>query len=329
MSAVRTTRTVLAGALVAGLPGHGARRAPRLADSGTGGSGDHARHPAGDPGRGRRRCARGRRPGPGRPGRLDRHRGRARAPAAGPLPRRLHHQDLRRHRAAPTAGRGPADLDDTVDKWLPGVVRGNGHDGRRSPSGSCSTTPAAIYNYTDDDELRRRRSSAARLPRAPLRHLAPEQLVDIAMAHTPEFAPGTSWNYSNTNYILAGMVDREGDGHVRTARRSSDRIIRPARAAAPRRPGHRRHGCRGRSRRAYSTLVRGPRRRRVHDVDRAEPVASPGRPARWSPTPPTCSRFYRALLQGPACCRAKQLREMTDHRRDGPEGLRTSATASA
>jgi D-alanyl-D-alanine carboxypeptidase len=33
---------------------------------------------------------------------------------------------------------GRLSIDDTVETWLPGVVRGNGHDGRAaSPSGSC------------------------------------------------------------------------------------------------------------------------------------------------------------------------------------------------
>jgi CubicO group peptidase (beta-lactamase class C family) len=32
------------------------------------------------------------------------------------------------------------------------------------------------------------------------------QLVGIAMAHPAPFAPGTSWGYSNTNYIVLGLV---------------------------------------------------------------------------------------------------------------------------
>lgn len=39
-----------------------------------------------------------------------------------------------------------------------------------------------------------------------------EQAIALAMTFPPNFAPGTSWSYSNTNYILAGMIiERAGD----------------------------------------------------------------------------------------------------------------------
>ena len=31
-------------------------------------------------------------------------------------------------------------------------------------------------------------------------------LLKIALAHKPYFAPGAGWHYSNTNYILLGMI---------------------------------------------------------------------------------------------------------------------------
>lgn len=37
----------------------------------------------------------------------------------------------------------------------------------------------------------------------------PEQLVGLAMRHEPQWVPGpdeSRWSYSNTNYVLAGMV---------------------------------------------------------------------------------------------------------------------------
>ena len=54
----------------------------------------------------------------------------------------------------------------------------------------------------------------------------PEQLVAMALAHEPYFAPGAGWNYSNTNYVLIGQIigkvtGRSWDREVR------DRILRP------------------------------------------------------------------------------------------------------
>ena len=45
---------------------------------------------------------------------------------------------------------GRLSLDDTVEQWLPGVVRGNGHDGRRITLRQLLNHTSGIYNYTDD-----------------------------------------------------------------------------------------------------------------------------------------------------------------------------------
>lgn len=31
-------------------------------------------------------------------------------------------------------------------------------------------------------------------------------LLTIALSHRPDFAPGKGWSYSNTNYVLLGMI---------------------------------------------------------------------------------------------------------------------------
>ncbi len=40
----------------------------------------------------------------------------------------------------------------------------------------------------------------------PLAHHDIRDLVNIALAHPPTFKPGTGWRYSNTGYLLAGML---------------------------------------------------------------------------------------------------------------------------
>ncbi len=37
-------------------------------------------------------------------------------------------------------------------------------------------------------------------------HFEPRQLISIAIKYPPLFAPGKGWNYSNTNYILLGLI---------------------------------------------------------------------------------------------------------------------------
>ena len=86
-------------------------------------------------------------------------------------------------------------LDDSVERWLPGVV----------PNGGAITVrqllnhTSGLYNYTDLPFY-------LQVLREPLRTWRPLQLVQRAVAHPPLFAPGTSWSYSNTNYILLGLI---------------------------------------------------------------------------------------------------------------------------
>lgn len=92
-------------------------------------------------------------------------------------------------------GEGRLNLDDTVHRWLPNVLRGNGNDGDAITVRQLLNHTSGLFNYTDDREM--------------LNHYethTPEILIDIATAHPPTFAPGTGWAYSNTNYILAGML---------------------------------------------------------------------------------------------------------------------------
>jgi D-alanyl-D-alanine carboxypeptidase len=107
-------------------------------------------------------------------------------------------------------GEGRLSLDDTVDRWLPGVVSGNGNDGRTITIRQLLQHTSGLFNFTADLPMLTSQESffANRF-----NHVDPGELVAIAMKHQPNFAPGTSWDYSNTNYILAGMIIQKATGH--------------------------------------------------------------------------------------------------------------------
>jgi len=105
---------------------------------------------------------------------------------------------------------GRVRLDDPIDRWLPGVVAGNGNDGTKITIRNLLQHTSGLYNYTGDlfavfgieDYYATR-----------FHHYEPEQLVAIAVSHPPNFAPGTAWSYSNTNYIVAGMIIKKVTRH--------------------------------------------------------------------------------------------------------------------
>ncbi|MFP8903577.1 serine hydrolase domain-containing protein [Streptomyces atacamensis] len=131
---------------------------------------------------------------------------------------------------------GRLDLDDTVEERLPGVVRGNGHDGRRVTLRQLLNHTSGIFDYTSDERFGRRLREDFEKHRYDTH--TPEQLVGIAMGHEPDFAPGTDWSYSNTNYVLAGMVIEAvtGDSYAHQIER---RVLRPLGLRATVLPGTR------------------------------------------------------------------------------------------
>ena len=94
------------------------------------------------------------------------------------------------------AGEARLGLDDPVERWLPGLVPGGAQITLRRLMNHSS----GLFNYTEDANF----WAAARLQ--PRRVWAPQELVRVGTAHPPLFAPGTSWSYSNTNYIVLGLV---------------------------------------------------------------------------------------------------------------------------
>ncbi|MEU7076013.1 serine hydrolase domain-containing protein [Streptomyces narbonensis] len=99
-------------------------------------------------------------------------------------------------------GEGRIALDAKVDTYLPGLVRGKGIDGRRITVRQLLQHTSGIPEYgarISDEEMRDR-------------YFEPRDLVDIALKDKAEFAPGEKWGYSNTNYVLAGLIVQKVTG---------------------------------------------------------------------------------------------------------------------
>ncbi|WP_328871400.1 beta-lactamase family protein [Streptomyces sp. NBC_00287] len=200
---------------------------------------------------------------------------------------------------------GRLSLDDTVDEWLPGLVQGNGHDGRKITLRQLLNHTSGIYNYTDDKTF----VETYFLKDGFFEHRydtkPPEDLVAIAMTHKPDFAPGTDWYYSNTNYVLAGMVIEKATGkpygkEIRT------RILNPLGMHATSVPGTRvtvpQPSSRGYSKLAESTT--GP----TYDVTKLNPSLAYSAGEMISDSS-DLNRFYTALLKG-KLLPAEQLKDM-------------------
>src|SRR4051794_17776614 len=180
------------------------------------------------------------------------------------------------------AGEGRLSLDDSVERWLPGEVPNGGAITVRQ----LLTMTSGVFDYLNDgDDTVLRREIADSDTR-----FTPNDLVAIATAHAPRFAPGTSWSYSNTGYILLGQIAEKAAGRP-IADSLRDRVFTPAGLRATsfetraRIAGPHAHG--------YDTL-RGDSLRDVSVIDQT-----------WAWTAGAIvsnaddiARFYRALLHG-------------------------------
>ncbi|WP_410589017.1 serine hydrolase domain-containing protein [Amycolatopsis sp. lyj-23] len=110
-------------------------------------------------------------------------------------------------------GEGRLALDDAVSRYLPGLLP----DGDRITVRMLLQHRSGLYNYSDD---------LTGDPAELQRHWAPRQLVAMATAHPLNFPPGTASKYSNTDYIVAGLLV-EGLTSRSWATAVRDRIIRP------------------------------------------------------------------------------------------------------
>ncbi|WP_406294620.1 beta-lactamase family protein [Embleya sp. NBC_00888] len=121
---------------------------------------------------------------------------------------------------------GRLRLDEPIETRLPGVVRGNGNDGRRITLRHLLQHTSGIPGYTALPSAVPALYSARGYRENRFRHYRPQDLVAAALTLPSRFEPGTAWAYSNTNYLLVGMVIDRVTGRS-WGEEVRDRILRP------------------------------------------------------------------------------------------------------
>ncbi|PGD35648.1 serine hydrolase domain-containing protein [Bacillus wiedmannii] len=109
------------------------------------------------------------------------------------------------------------NLDDSIKKWLPGVIQGNGYDDKQITIRQLLNHTSGIAEYT--------RSKSFNLMDTKKSYRA-EELVKMGISMPPNFAPGKSWSYSNTGYVLLGILIETVTGNS-YAEEIENRIIEP------------------------------------------------------------------------------------------------------
>src|SRR5262249_42165253 len=113
------------------------------------------------------------------------------------------------------AQEGKLRFDDPVSKYVSGVPNGD-----NITISELLKMRSGLYNYTSAPEL------AESLDRDPTRAWTPEELLVIAFKRPPLFAPGTEYDYCNTNYVLLGLIVEKLEG-APLAKVFQDRLFGP------------------------------------------------------------------------------------------------------
>lgn len=189
---------------------------------------------------------------------------------------------------------GRIDLDAPIERYLPGVVQGNGNDGNRITvrqmlqhtsgvpdyvgSGADITTQSSEQLDPDDEALR-------------WQHFEMTDLVRRAMTMPPQFEPGAKSVYTNTNYLLVGLLIERVTGNA-AADEIGRRILEPLGLHDTYVPA------------ARETGIRGPHARGYHQINGATVDFTDFDPS-WGATAgdmvataTDLNRFFTALLSG-------------------------------
>jgi D-alanyl-D-alanine carboxypeptidase len=100
------------------------------------------------------------------------------------------------------AAEGRLSVNDSVQKWLPGVITGHGYHPAQITIRQLLQHTSGLRDYTSEPGFL--------TPQSLAETWQPQQLVDIALRLG---LPVHRWLYSNTNYILLGMIIRKVTGH--------------------------------------------------------------------------------------------------------------------
>ncbi|ALG10819.1 serine hydrolase domain-containing protein [Kibdelosporangium phytohabitans] len=192
---------------------------------------------------------------------------------------------------------GKVELDAPIERYLPGLIRGKGIDGHKITVRNLVQQNSGLPEYTSHigiDDYEKSKD----------RYFEPRQLLAVALAHPATAQPGQRWEYSNTNYIVAGMLIERMTGRP-LAEQVTKRVIDKARLRDTYWPRVGERTIRGTHARGYGLLKDG---KTVADVTELDPSAA------WAAgqlitTPADLNAFFAALIGG-KLLPARQLAEM-------------------
>ena len=95
---------------------------------------------------------------------------------------------------------GKVGLDEPIETYLPGLIKGEGIDGSKITVRQLLQHTSGLPEYTDTTP------GSGDIFQVKDHYIPPRDLLGTALGKPAAFEPGTQWKYTNTNYIVLGML---------------------------------------------------------------------------------------------------------------------------
>ena len=181
---------------------------------------------------------------------------------------------------------GKVGLDEPIETYLPGLIRGEGIDASRitvrqllQHTSGLPDFDETLFGTTDVFQYR-------------YHYVTPRDVLDSALSKPAQFEPGTQWKYTNTNYIVLGMlIERVSQRPV--GEQIDERIVKKLGLSHTYFPAPGEEKIRGTHPRGYHLNGEG----KLEDITEMDPAWGWAAGAMVS-TPSELNTFFQAVLDG-------------------------------
>jgi len=181
---------------------------------------------------------------------------------------------------------GKVGLDEPIETYLPGLIRGEGIDGSKITVRQLLQHTSGLPEYTDTTPGR------SDIFQIKDHYAQPRDLLDTALGKPAAFEPGTQWAYTNTNYVVLGMlVERVSQRPV--GEQIDERIVKKLGLSHTYFPASGEEKIRGTHPQGYHLSAGG----KLEDITEMDPAWAWAAGAMVS-TPSELNTFFQAVLDG-------------------------------
>ena len=181
---------------------------------------------------------------------------------------------------------GKVGLDEPIETYLPGLIKGEGVDGSKITVRQLLQHTSGLPEYTD---ITPGRSDIFQIKD---HYAQPRDLLDTALGKPAQFEPGTQWKYTNTNYIVLGMlIERVSQRPV--GEQIDERIVKKLGLSHTYFPAPGEEKIRGTHPQGYHLSAGG----KLEDITEMDPAWAWAAGAMVS-TPGELNTFFQAVLDG-------------------------------